>query len=412
MKIREMVGQLFVFGFSGSKFSPELKRTLRNFHPGGLILFSENYENPEQLSELVAEVNQGRKEFPLFFLADQEGGAVNRLSRPFSHFPGNGVFGLLEPRPLKEASPETPGGKKKAKPRREAEITARSIPDFTEHDRMVRKAVKLAYLQGEVQARELRAVGVGWNLSPVLDLKNAQSKVLEGRCFGKTSEWVSEIGLAFIAGLQDNGVLACGKHFPGHGATAEDSHYCLPRVKLPAETVLRDHLRPFVRTIFNGLKTLMPAHVIYPGLDSSVPATLSPRIIGGMLRKAFGFNGLVITDDLGMNAIKKDFGVGPAACLAFQAGVDILMVAKKPDEQEEAFEAVIKAVERGEIEEERLRVSLQRISRQKKSHQVFLPLDPKERKKILGSKEHKKAVRDLNSLAGGSSAKKQVMGER
>jgi len=399
MKIREMVGQLFVFGFSGGQVSAELKRALRNFQPGGLILFSENYENPEQLAGLVSEVNRGRKEFPLFFLVDQEGGNVNRLTRPFSHFPGNGAFVSLEPpRPLKEPSPPAPAEKRKTRARPEPEITARSIPDFSGYDRLVRKAVKLAYLQGEVQARELRSVGVGWNLAPVLDLKNIQSKVLAGRCFGESSEWVSEIGLAFIAGLQDNGILACGKHFPGHGATGEDSHHCLPRVKLPAETVLRDHLRPFVRSISNGLKTLMPAHVIYPGLDSSLPATLSPRIIGGMLRQAFGFDGLVITDDLSMSAVKKDFGVGPAACRAFQAGVDILMVAKNPDEQSEAFEAVVKAVEGGKIDEERLRISLQRISRVKKSHQVFLPLDPKERKKILGSKEHKKAVRDLNSL--------------
>ena len=398
MKIPEMVGQLFVFGFSGSQVSAELKRTLRNFQPGGLILFSENYKNPEQVAELVSEVNRGRKELPLFFLVDQEGGNVNRLTQPFSHFPGNGAIGLLEPRPLKETVAPAPEEKKKTRARPEPEITARSIPDFTEYDRMVRKAVKLAYLQGEVQARELRSVGVGWNLAPVLDLQNTQSKVLQGRCFGKSSEWVSEIGLAYIAGLQDNGILACGKHFPGHGATGEDSHHCLPRVKLPAETVLRDHLRPFVRSISNGLKTLMPAHVIYPGMDSSLPATLSSRIIGGMLRQAFGFDGLVITDDLGMNAVKKDFGVGPAACRAFQAGVDILMVAKNPEEQSEAFEAVVKAIEKGEIDEERLRVSLQRISRVKKSHQVFLPLDPKERKKILGSKEHKKAVRDLRSL--------------
>lgn len=396
MNIRDEIGQLFVFGFRGKCCTPELKAFMKRFNPGGIVLFSENYQSPEQLAELIAEINGIRKKYPILVTVDQEGGSVNRLSKPFTQFPGNEVLGRLEPK--QEVTQQRPDGTEPP-PHGKSKGESPTAGDFAEYERRVRKTVKLAYYQGEYLARELRGVGIHWNLAPVLDLRNPRSKVLKGRCFGQSPEWVSEIGLAFIAGLQDNGVIACGKHFPGHGVTAEDSHACLPEAEVPADEVGRHHIRPFARAMANGLRSVMLGHVRYPELDSKLPASLSSKITDEILRKSLHYDGIVITDDIGMQAIKGHFGIGEASCLALQAGADIVLVAEDPGDQTEAYEAVVKAAERGEIERDRLEASLRRISREKRYIQERFSSSPADGKKSIGSKEHRGLIREIKNLS-------------
>ena len=396
MNIRETIGQMFVFGFEGGSLTPELKKMIKNYNPGGLILFSDNYQSPEQLADFISGLNRIRKEYPLLVMVDQEGGSVNRLSKAFTRFPGNEVLGSLEPASgAASVSPDQDRGSQRKKNRNEIP----EAPDFAEYERRVRKTVKLAYHQGEALARELRQVGISWNLAPVLDLKNPRSKVLKGRCFGANPEWVSEIGLAFIAGLQDNGVMACGKHFPGHGATDEDSHTCLPQARVTAEEVVRDHVRPFARAMNNGLRSVMMGHVIYPELDSQFPASLSRKIINEILRESLRYDGIILTDDFGMRAIKDHFGIVDAARLALQAGVDVFLVSKNIEDQRSAFEAVVKTVEKGAIEEDRLRASLNRILREKRCIRERFSTIKSDAKKVIGAKEHRKLMRDIENLA-------------
>ncbi|MER3425473.1 MAG: beta-N-acetylhexosaminidase, partial [Nitrospiraceae bacterium] len=164
----------------------------------------------------------------------------------------------------------------------------------------------------------------------------------------------SALGAATIAGLQDNKVIACGKHFPGHGDTTADSHKELPTMTGSADRLHQMELRPFRYAIEHGLTTIMTAHVSYPNLDAKYPATLSSTILTDLLRNQLGFDGLIFTDDLEMQAIIDHYGIEEAAILAFQAGADILLICKDHDREVKTMEAVYQAVKDGTISEQRL----------------------------------------------------------
>src|SRR5205823_6856196 len=234
MNLKEKVGQLFMLGLHGTEVSKDHRTLLQHYHPGGVILFSRNLQEPSQAAHLVNALQKLAPAMPLFVAIDQEGGRVARLPKGFTVFPGQGAIGR--------------GG-----------------------------SVELAYSFAEVTALELRAIGVNMNLTPVLDVDSTPDNPIIGdRAFGRDPEQVETLGLAVIAGLQSNGVLACGKHFPGHGDTVKDSHLELPIVTHGLERLRAVELRPFVHCIANGVAAIMSAHVQYPALDPAFPATLSP----------------------------------------------------------------------------------------------------------------------------------------
>jgi beta-N-acetylhexosaminidase len=209
-------------------------------------------------------------------------------------------------------------------------------------------------------AREMRAIGIHWNFAPVADINsNPENPIINIRSFGETPELVAEHVHAYMRGLQDGGVAACLKHFPGHGDTAVDSHLELPTISRSLEALRERELKPFKKGIDAGVRSVMIGHIALPALDpSGEAATLSEAIVDGLLRKDLGFDGVVVTDAMEMHAITKRYSSAEAATRAFCAGVDVIEL---PEEPEEALRGLLDAAERGDIPEERIARSAARI---------------------------------------------------
>lgn len=363
LTLREKVGQLFMIGVPGTSVSTELTEYLTEYRPGGLILFAHNLEHPEQIASLTNAVQKLSPQIPLLVSIDQEGGRVSRLPEDFTVFPSCAVLGQCG-------------------------------------------SLELAYAAASVTATELRAVGINMNLAPVLDLDtNPENPVIGDRAFGSSPTQVCELGLASIAGLQDNKVIACGKHFPGHGDTAADSHKELPVVPATLERLREVELRPFAHAVENGVAAIMTAHVLYPALDKQHPATLSLAILTGLLRDELQFKGLTLTDDLEMRAILDHHGIEDAAVQAVRAGADMLLICRNHDRQVAAMEAVYAAVKDRTIPQSWVDTSMRRIAKTKERFlQPYTPADLRTVRKIVGSHAHR-AVLDTIAQTGERRAK-------
>jgi beta-N-acetylhexosaminidase len=239
------------------------------------------------------------------------------------------------------------------------------------------------------------------NLAPVLDIyTNPANTVIGDRAFGNSPTLVSKLGLALMVGLQDQGVIACGKHFPGHGDTVADSHHELPKVTLPLNRLIEIELRPFQHLIQNRLLAIMTAHVIYTALDPQLPATLSKKTVTKLLREAMGFRGLVITDDLHMKAVSDHYPLAEAAIRAITAGADLLLFCRQPELLVKIQETLCLAVKRGTIPEKRIDLSLDRILSLKE--RMLLPYRPtslKEIKTRVGHPDHHKIAQEIRERA-------------
>lgn len=351
----DQIGQLFMIGFDGTAVSPELASFLKEYKPGGVILFSRNLESMAQTVELTQDLQRCSPHSPLLISIDQEGGRVSRLPKGFTIFPPCEVLGRC-------------------------------------------RSSELAYAAAATTAKELRAVGINMNMSPVLDVNsNPANPVIGDRAFGTTPDVVSELGLATVGGLQDNRVVACGKHFPGHGDTTSDSHKELPIVSATRERLERIEFPPFRHAVTNGVATMMTAHVVYQALDENRPATLSQSIIGRLLREELHYDGVVLTDDLEMHAIIDHYGIGDATIQAIQAGCDMPLICKDRDRIVAGLNAVDKAVADGDISAGRLAQSLARIRRLKE--RFLLPYRPvliSDAKLVVGCRSHKALLRTID----------------
>jgi beta-N-acetylhexosaminidase len=352
MTLKEKIGQLFVFGFDGTSPSKGIADLIRNAGVGGVVLFKRNLKSPLQISRLTNALQSFSPKIPLLISIDEEWGRISRLPKGFTFFPSAAAFGVIN----------------------KSELT---------------------YRAAEITAREFRAVGINMDFAPVLDvLTRPENPVIGDRAFGSSPIVVSAMGLAVMAGLQDNGVIACGKHFPGHGDTREDSHLTLPRVTRSLSHLETVELRPFHHLIENGLASIMTAHVLYPALDSKHPATLSARIIGKLLRRALGFQGVVITDDLEMKAIHPD--PGEASVLALLAGADLLLICHTEEPQRLALDAVSRAVRSKRISEARIDESVARILALKRRFLMpYQPADPRSVRETVGRLSHRHAVHSI-----------------
>jgi beta-N-acetylhexosaminidase len=366
MMSREHIGQLFMVGFEGTSVTPELASFIREYKPGGIILFSRNLESVDQIVELTNDLQRHSPHQPLLISIDQEGGRVSRLPKTFTIFPPCEVLGRCN-------------------------------------------SSELAYAAAATIAKELKAVGINMNMSPVLDVNsNPANPVIGDRAFGATPSPVCELGWATVGGLQDQRVVACGKHFPGHGDTNADSHKELPVVIAPRERLEQIELPPFRHAAAQGVATMMTAHVLYHSLDAQLPATLSPAIIGKLLRQEIGYNGVVLTDDLEMHAIIDHYGIEDATVRAILAGCDMPLICKDRDREVAAITAVEKAVTDGAITIERVELSLARIARLKE--RFLLPYRPvviSDAKLVVGCRSHRALLHSIDQ-AGARSVKALV----
>ncbi|MFH0960951.1 MAG: beta-N-acetylhexosaminidase [Pseudomonadota bacterium] len=289
-------GRLFMIGFYGTEFCPELAEFIDSTNPCGVILFGRNIIEPRQ----VAELNFSMQKFaisklgrPILIGVDQEGGRVKRLKAPFSEFPPA----------MDMASGANP------------------------NDAIHRFA--------STTAIELKLVGFNLDFIPVLDVLgeniDLQGTVIGDRSFGSNPMDVGKFGKIVMEVFKSHGLLTCPKHFPGHGAVAIDSHLDLPIDYRPLKTIRQRDLLPFQSVIKNGADIVMTAHVKFADLDQQHPASLSSRIIGGLLRRELQFKGPVATDDLDMGAISKYYSTEEASLLAYQAGSDIMLICNAPE---------------------------------------------------------------------------------
>ena len=355
MMSREKIGQLFMVGFDGTSVSADLSAFIKEYKPGGVILFSRNLEAVEQIVELTNQLQACSPHSPLLISIDQEGGRVSRLPKSFTIFPPCDVLGRCN-------------------------------------------SSELAYAAAATIAKELKAVGINMNMSPVLDVNsNPANPVIGDRAFGTTPGPVCELGLATVGGLQDHRVVACGKHFPGHGDTNADSHKELPVVTAPRERLEQIELPPFRHAAAHGIATMMTAHVRYRALDDQVPATLSPIIIGKLLREELRYEGVVLTDDLEMHAIIDHYGIEEATVRAILAGCDMPLICKDRNREVAAITALDKAVADGTVSAERLEQSLARITRLKERFVIpYRPAAISDAKLVVGCRSHRALLHSIH----------------
>lgn len=247
--------------------------------------------------------------------------------------------------------------------------------------------------------KELQVVGIDMNFAPVLDVDtNPFNPVIGDRAFSNDPEVVSLAGSQFIQGLQDSGVAACGKHFPGHGDTDEDSHEVLPRLPHNLKRLESLELIPFEAAIQQNVAAIMTAHVVFNGMDHGLPATFSVKLLRDVLRADLGFEGVIVSDDLSMGAISKLGSLEEACVKAFMAGCDLLIVGKDPKKIPQALDCFARAIEEGRIPQERVEQALHRI--QKFKQRFCKPTGVgKPDTGMIGCPAHKELLNKINPLA-------------
>jgi beta-N-acetylhexosaminidase len=322
----QLAGQRLMVGFDGTELNDDLRFLIDTVKVGGLILFARNLIGPDQIRELCASVQSYAADCgqpSLLIAIDQEGGQVARLKEPFTQFPGN------------------PAMKGEA------------------------DAVEFA----RITARELSGVGINMNMAPVMDAapENEES-VMAKRVFGTDPLYVAAMGVKVIEHLQAGGIMAVAKHFPGIGRTVLDSHNDLPIFEAEMADMESFDLLPFQAAVRAGAAGMMLSHILYTKLDPEWPASLSPRIAKELLRNQMGFDGLVMTDDLDMGAVKKHYEMKSIIRQILQADIDIALICHKGPDIETAFEMILKFMEDSQKMESRMKDSVKRILRIKDNY--------------------------------------------
>ena len=294
------------------------------------IFFSNNLTDPKQTVQLLNQIKSENdaNPLPLLLSVDQEGGRVTRLPGDLVNFPTNQEIGTI------------------------------NSPDFS-------------YKVGTLLGKELNEFGFNLDFAPVLDINsNPNNPVIGDRSFGEDPDIVSHLGISTMKGIQSQHIISTIKHFPGHGDTSVDSHLELPVVNKGLDELESLELIPFEQAIKKGADVVMVAHILLPALDSTYPASLSKKVVTDILRKQLDFNGVIMTDDMTMEAITDNYQTGPAAVQAVKAGSDIVLVAHRYDQIVKAIEAVKAAVLNGEISEERIDESVERIMKLKQEYNI------------------------------------------
>jgi beta-N-acetylhexosaminidase len=323
---KKMAGQRLMLGFDGIELNEDLKHIIGDIKACGIILFKRNIETPEQVASLCGACRDYAKSCgipPLFIAVDQEGGVVARLKDPFTLFKGN---------PYIES---------------------------------VRDANNFA----SITADELKLAGINMNFAPVLDIAPVGlNSIMKDRVFKGNAKNVSTLGMEVIHTLQENGIMAVAKHFPGIGRTIKDSHFHLPVLDIDLETLRQSDLVPFVDANEEDVAGIMLSHILYPRLDSQWQASLSPIIAYDLLRNQMGYDGLVITDDLDMKAIKHDM----KTCIRqiLKSGIDLALICHKGPDIDLAYHEIIRRFNEDEHLYKMGKESVKRILRVKKKYLV------------------------------------------
>ncbi len=347
--LETLAHRVMIAGFDGHTAPEETLQLVRK-GLGGVILFARNVSSPEQ----VAELNRALKAAApgkLLSSVDQEGGRVARLRKPWT---------LWSPmRRLGESGSEA-----------------------------------LAHEVGRVLGVELKACGFDIDYAPVLDVdSNPANPIIGDRSFSRDPQVVARLGAAMVRGLQALDVAACGKHFPGHGDTAQDSHLELPRLPWGIDRLREVELVPFRAAIEAGVASIMTAHVVFEALDPDVPATMSAKAIDGLLRRELGFEGVVISDDLEMKAVHDRFPMNEVVERSLNAGVDAFLACKELSLQHEVIGHIVRAVESGRVPRHRLEQAARRVEAMQQRYACeATSIDPATAARLAGIESHREVA--------------------
>lgn len=333
MTLEQKLGQMLMVGVPSGTMTREVRRIIEEFKPGGIILFGYNIAGNKITSKFIDDMQKESLRvtgFPLFVSMDQEGGRVFRIMDGATQFPGAMAMGVAD------------------------------------DEELVKTSAKILGMQ-------LRILGVNMNLAPVLDVNNnPKNPVINTRSFGSSPLVVSRMGVAYFTGLQGSLCIAVGKHFPGHGDTADDSHFTLPVIPYNLARLMDIELVPFSEAIGGGIEGIMTAHIAYPEIQKdNSPATISRFFLTELLRSKMGFEGVIITDDMEMHAISRNYNMGDAAVKAVQAGADIVLLSSYGRSVRQIRDSLKRAVERGDILPERIDASVKRIMELKLRYKIM-----------------------------------------
>ncbi|MHC1692121.1 MAG: beta-N-acetylhexosaminidase [Sphaerochaetaceae bacterium] len=347
------IGQRLVSGFPGTSMSGDFIDLVKTRKVGNVILFAHNIESKTQLLQLCCAIQKLVREqtgHEAFIAIDQEGGMVTRLSEDATNIPGAMA------------------------------IAATGNPVN-------------AYRAGLITARELRALGVNFNLAPVMDVNsNKNNPVIGVRSYGDTTRTVSHFGVQMIKGLTDGGVLCAAKHFPGHGDTDVDSHLGLPMVDKSLAELEQNDLAPFKAAIGMDVPGIMSSHILFPQLEpGKIPATMSRTILTGILKERMGFHGLVLSDCMEMGAISDYYGSVNGAVAAIQAGVDLVFISHTAPLAAQAADAIQAALTSGRLDLAEMDRSVEKILRYKE-RVARLPAMESD---IVGCAAHRDAIAQM-----------------
>lgn len=321
MTLSQKVGQMFTIGFSGTTYTSTLASVIKEYNFGNVIYMGANVASPETIAQMSNDIQKAMIEsniVPAFISTDQEGGRVARLTNGGTHFISNMAMGALN--------------------------------DIT-----------LIYEEGVAMGYELRNYGINANFAPVLDVNNNPENPIIGiRSYGENPFLVAKCGVQMFKGLACSNVMGVAKHFPGHGNTNVDSHTGLPIIKSTKEELYKIELAPYVKAIEEGIDAIMTTHIIFTAIDENLPATLSEKVLTNLLREELGYDGIIITDGMEMNALSNFGNHGELAVQAVKAGVDILLYTSNTNPRA-AHQAIVDAVNNKEISMERIDESVRRI---------------------------------------------------
>lgn len=330
MTLDEKIGQLVLVGMDGYELNDNITTLIESYNVGGVILYGKNIKDSSQLISLINSLKKNNlsNKAPLFVSVDEEGGSVSRLPKEIKKLP-----------------------------------TSRSIGETLD--------TNIAFETGRLIGQALNSFGYNMNYAPVLDIdSNPLNPVIGNRSYGQTADIVSSMGMAALKGIKSEGIIPVIKHFPGHGDTSVDSHIGLPVVNHDIKRLNSFEIIPFKNAIDNGADVVMVAHILLPQIDNKYPASMSDIIIADILRKDLGFGGVVITDDITMGAIEKNYNIGDAAVRSIVAGTDIILVGHNYNMQIEVLNSLKNAANSGIISMDRIDESVYRILNLKAKYEL------------------------------------------
>lgn len=332
MSLDEKIGQMFMVGINGTTPGDDAKTMIEQKHVGGIILYGKNMTSPNQTVQLTNQLkalnSKTHNPVSLFLSVDQEGGKVDRMPSPILKIPSNATVGKTDDR-------------------------------------------QYSYDVGQVLGEESYRLGFNMDYAPVIDvITNPAKSAIGDRSFGSNPTIVGQLGTATMKGIQSQNVISVIKHFPGYGSVNIDVHIDLATVKYGLQTFEKVDWVPYKNAMRNGADIVMVTHLLIPKLDALYPSSMSQKIITGQLRNNLGFKGVVITDDMTMGAIAKNYNIQTATVKAIVAGADIVLIAYHEGQQEDAIAAIKSAVHNGTISENRIDDSVYRILQMKQKYNL------------------------------------------